>query len=742
MNKTGNYSFFRNNLLPGLLFLLICINQSKAQGFSFQWGHPSPQGNSVYGIAFKDDLSGWAVTGCGNILETNDSGENWMINRQNSGLCSDFYDILISSQGTLIVSGDKGTILRSSDDGDNWNVQTIPEAGRLYDLTIIPGGGISAAGQNGTVLVSFDDGITWTNRGPGGTGYARHHLWKSADEAYVVGFNLFHRTIDGGITWNQVETPSAFGLSEVYFVNENSGYAVEDFGYWKTTDGGENWVLIQQFSGIDYRFRTLVLDEQHWLSVTFGEGSELWETMDAGQNWSMVYDRNSTASACLVKNNDRIFFGTEIGDILYSDDLGSSVFNGVENLAVFPGAPVTVIGKRADGTLFANNQPNSGSSNETFFRSDDSGSTWYIPEETPGIRWVTDIGFFDDQYGVAGSYQDIRYTHDGGNTWGNASIPADYRLINFSFPAGDRFFLGAYTIVSGGGGNLYRSSDHGVTWQVVGGGLPANGLYLACVDFSDGNHGYVSHYDGDISGFYKTVDGGSSWNPVAQSGVSGFITDMCWLDENNGLVAVPGGDAGIYRTGDGGQHWTKVSATAARKFSKGNGNRIGALDPGDNVFLESTDGGQTWTAWPAPFSSLSPGGDGSISSIQAIENGYILGGGSNRLLVATDEASTGVDFTETEHTNNGFGILSVRPNPLNGPGILMINLKKSSRVTVSVTDVTGRQCGFLFSRDFPSGIHEIQLDGDELAEKLNSGVCFLTLTTQDSSDTERVILVE
>ena len=356
------------------------------------------------------------MTGCGSILETTDSGENWTIIRQNESSCTDLYDILVSAQGTLIASGDEGTILRSTDEGVSWSQFNLEGAGRLYDLTGIPGGGISAAGQNGRVMVSFDDGITWADRGPGGTGYARHHLWKSADEAYVVGYDMFFRTLDGGVTWTEIQVPYVFGVNEVYFIDENTGYAVQDFGYWKSTDGGDNLTYTQQFTGIDYRFRTLVLDDQHWLSVTFGEGSELWETNDGGLNWTELYDRNSAGSACLVRNGDRIFFGTEIGDILYSDDEGSSFVNTNENLAVFTTAPVTVIGKRADGTLFANNQPSSGTANQTFYRSDNNGESWYIPAQTPGLRWITDIAFWGNQYGLAGSYQDICYTHDGGES--------------------------------------------------------------------------------------------------------------------------------------------------------------------------------------------------------------------------------------------------------------------------------------------------------------------------------------
>ncbi len=725
-------------LVIGLMFILF-VQETRSQEFVFHWGHPSPQGNQVYGIAFINNVKGWAVTGCGSILETSDSGENWVIIRQNDSLCSDLYDILITNEGTLIVSGDQGTILRSTDEGANWSGMYLDGTGRLYDLTDIPGGGISAAGQNGRVMVSFDDGITWEDRGPGGNGYARHHLWRSANEAYVVGDDMFFRTLDGGETWSEIEVPYIFGVNEVYFTNENTGYAVQDFGYWKTTDGGDHWTYTQQVTGIDYRFRTLILDELHWFSVTFGEGSELWETTDAGLNWTEIYDRNSTGSACLVKNGDRIFFGTEIGDILYTADEGATIVNTSENLAVFPVAPVTVIGKSADGTLFANNQPNSGTANQTFYRSDDNGDSWVIPDQTPGLRWITDIAFFGNQFGLAGSYQDIRYTHDGGSSWGSAALPADYRVINFAMPAQDRFFVGTYTIASGGGGNVYRSTDQGVTWSVVGGGLPSNSLYLACVAFPDENHGYVSYDINNVSFFYSTNDGGLTWTPLTGVSINGFITDMCWLDASNGLVAVIGSDAGIHRTSDGGMHWTKVSDLQIRHFSRGAGNRIGAVYPGFNGFYESTDGGFTWTICPVPFSSVSPGGTGGVHSIQSISGGYVLGGGSNRLLVAQDVTATAVP-DPVSGAKPGTVIVTISPNPLDESGFLRFSLKRSCFVEACVYDLEGNSF-VLFRKDFPSGIHDVQLDTGKLKAALNQGACILTLRTPHRVSSEKFVLM-
>ena len=733
-------SLSKSALVCILYLLFISDNSAQASGYTYHWGHPSPQGNTVYNMAFENELTGWAVTGCGLILKTVNGGESWEISRNTDSVCTDLYDIVISSQGTIIASGDGGTILRSSNGGINWQQFTYPDAGRLYDLAQIPGGGLSAAGQNGIVLVSSDDGISWTNIGPGGTGYARHHLWKSSSEAYVVGFNMFYRTIDGGNNWTQVATPSTFGLNEVYFVNDITGYAVEDFGYWKTTDGGLHWSHVSQFSGIDYRFRTLALDELHWLAVSNGEGGVLWETTDAGENWTSKFDYNTTGFLCLVKNGNRMLFGSDVGDIFYTEDNGQTVNNGVENLSVFPSAPITVIGRRPDGILFANNQPNSGTNNQTFLRSDDGGMSWYIPLQTPGLRWINDIQFFDNEHGVLGSYQDIRYTMDGGNTWNSSSLPANYNVVNFAVPAGNLWFASAYTLSGGACGNIYKSTDQGITWQVVGGGLPANALYFPFISFADVNNGYVSALVNNQPKIYRTGDAGVSWVAVNQAGISDFISGMLWLNESTGLCAVPNGENGIYRTTDSGAHWTKTSSAGARHFTGTNANRIAAISPGDAIFQESQDGGITWTAFSTPFAAPIPGGSGSVESIQITEKGYILGGIANRLMVAQQSIETAVDNKLPKQTRPNQNIISVYPNPLNGDGVIIINTVKSAEVTLSVIDARGNFVYRILKQYLPAGSHEIPFKINEMKKFMSPGIYFVTLTTNEIFESEKVII--
>jgi photosystem II stability/assembly factor-like uncharacterized protein len=725
------------------LTLFFALHYSQACGFTYKWGHPSPQGNIIYNIAFKDGLTGWAVTGCGLMLKTTDEGENWEITREADSLCTDLYDIIITSQGTLVVSGDQGTIMRSTDEGVSWQTQNFSDAGRLYDLALIPGGGISAAGQNGVVLVSFDDGTSWMNKGPGGTGYARHHYWKTALEGYVVGYGIFHRTVDGGNTWTQINTPPTFGLNEVYFVNENTGYAVEDFGYWKTIDAGENWVHVSQFTGIDYRFRTLPQDEQHWFAVSNIEGGVLWETIDAGENWNIKFDSNSGGFFCLVKNGDRLLFGSDIGDIFYTNDGGANVNNAVQNLAVFPSAPVNIIGKRPDGTLFANNQPNSGVNNGSFFRSDDGGSSWYIPSQTPDLRWVYDIQFSDNQHGVLGSYSDIRYTNDGGNTWNTSSLPANFRLVNFALASQSRYFAGTYSTLPTGGGNVYKSTDQGATWQAVGGGLPENLLYVTCLAFASENTGYVSCLINNLPAIYKTIDAGDSWALINQSGLSGYISHMVWLDDNTGIAAAPNNGSGIFRTTDGGLHWIKVSETGARHLTGIYDNQIAAVEPGDIIFQESLDGGINWSPYSPPFSSTNAGAQGSVQSIQITENGYILGGIANRLMVAVRDVATGLGENQSSlSARESQQNITLSPNPVNEKTVIRFNLDTGSHVTLQLFDAEGQLVHAFIRRTMQQGSHELPFNMAKIMQNLRTGIYYLTLQTDKVFNSVKVILVE
>ena len=86
------------------------------------WQNPLPQGNPLVSVSFIDSETGWAIGNLGTILKTTNGGENWI--NQTSGTTQYLIGVSFTdaNNGTAVGSG--GTILRTTDGGDNWVSQS------------------------------------------------------------------------------------------------------------------------------------------------------------------------------------------------------------------------------------------------------------------------------------------------------------------------------------------------------------------------------------------------------------------------------------------------------------------------------------------------------------------------------------------------------------------------------------------------------------------------------------------
>ena len=75
------------------------------------------------------------------------------------------------------------------------------------------------------------------------------------------GFSGYMRkTTDGGFTWQFKSVPSYSRMMDIFFLNQNLGWAAGNYGHiLKTTDGGENWV--QQNSGVSQELNEIRICE-------------------------------------------------------------------------------------------------------------------------------------------------------------------------------------------------------------------------------------------------------------------------------------------------------------------------------------------------------------------------------------------------------------------------------------------------------------------------------------------------
>lgn len=135
-----------------------------------------------YGVSFVNQMKGWMVAGRypeldtggrvvfkqgqGYIVQSEDGGDSWTLQRHDTYY--DFFDVKFKDEMEgWVVGGNDSTmeacVLHTTNGGETWNQQTIPnEARYLRALELIDGNKLWAVGRNGTIIYSSNGGNTWT----------------------------------------------------------------------------------------------------------------------------------------------------------------------------------------------------------------------------------------------------------------------------------------------------------------------------------------------------------------------------------------------------------------------------------------------------------------------------------------------------------------------------------------------------------------------------------------------------
>ncbi len=719
--------------------LLLSAAASGAAEFKSRWGHPRPQGQPVFGLAFVDDLEGWAVTRGGAILHTDDAAQSWTIAVDHDEISDDLYDVVVADDGTLFVCGDG--LLRSTDGGDTWTALSHP-GGELRDLCTIPGGGVSAAGVDGHVVVSFDGGDTWSEAGPL-TGDARHHLWRSALEGYVVGQYVSHRTVDGGATWTEMFSGGFDGFNGIFEIDATTLAVFADFDLWLSEDGGETWAVPSGRSVPTYAHRAVILSPTHWVIAANGEGDEIFETFDAGANWDAVNLFNDVGFLAFEQlPSGRVVAANDVGDIYWSDDLGHTLSNGTLDLSQGRHAGrIDKLWRKPGGRLNAWGVPEIFGFESRYLQSDDGGLSW-VQVPAPATISLESMAWLDDDRGVAGGYNSVAFTTDGGATWQLGDLEPGGLVRRVAVPAADRYFAAATTGGgAGAGGSLYRSVDGGATWTEVGGGLPVGDYDGWCVFFAaDGQTGFVG---GRVSGdweTYRTIDGGATWSPM--TGMAGLFD----VHELGGGVFVAVAFDGTFRSTDSGVTWDQVSDTTLQ-YDVHFSDALNGMAWGNRSYYSITeDGGLTWETMESPYHSPNPG-QTSYTSVWAAtysDEGWVIGGAGYRIAVLSEISSTAIeDEAPAGATPSAVRIERVHPNPFNPSTTVRFSTATAGQVRVTIHDLAGRRIRTLVDGVRASGEHAAVWRGDdERGRTVAAGVYFAMVKSAAGTATAKLALVK
>lgn len=212
-----------------------------------------------------------AVGNNGTIIYSLSTGTNWAASTPITS--SNLYGVDFI-YGKVFVVGDNGVILTAPYPGGAWSTQTSGTTRNLKAVEVGAqmDGKVIAVGEKGTILRTTDNGLTWLNVSLADTtinfyDISQKGIYFSGSITCAVGSGgRIYKTTDAGATWQLKTSGTTNNLRKIYFNSPDSAVVVGDNGTIRfTTNAGETWFTDPYFnspSSRNYRSVALV-DRDH-----------------------------------------------------------------------------------------------------------------------------------------------------------------------------------------------------------------------------------------------------------------------------------------------------------------------------------------------------------------------------------------------------------------------------------------------------------------------------------------------
>jgi photosystem II stability/assembly factor-like uncharacterized protein len=606
----------------------------------------------------------------GGLVRTEDSGLTWRKVSSIQPTAIAFHGL---DDSYALFAGIDDRLYESWDGGKSWteepgwlsvgqrirelfvDASTPPESAAIYAST---GWGVYKTTDGGSTWLSRSSGLSSGNilDMAGGVKDGEAVLYCTVPTG-LSGSALtggVYRSTDGAESWSQTVTglrPEFDGAAVEYnaigvcAVNPDVAY-VGSSEYWgptiyKTTDGGESWVL------------KLIHPDCPWRPANMTAGRD-WITLHLDWGWG-----GAPWQVKVCATDPDVVAFSEYGRTFRSDDGGNSWFccnNEEKSTGSDWWRSVGFEVSTVYGYYFDPHQSNRHYIAYTdigFARSEDAGESWRwsangspwrntfyslcFDPSVPGLLWAAASNNHDLPHhkmlrqNIAGFAGGILVSTNYGASWrdlGHATgLPtgaATSVVIDPTSPVGSRTLWASVL-----GRGVFKSTDGGVSWTARNNGLgmpnnlnawiltrlPDGALYVSVTLAVDSKR---KAYKG---GLFKSLDGGDHWTLVNSSfdlnWIAGYAVDPNDLNRIYvGCFQAPQlGGGGGYRSTDGGQTWTKILDKAdvwkitpdpeapKRLYACVQG---GGSYEGEGLFL-SEDEGSTWRRSPTfPFTAYGP----------------------------------------------------------------------------------------------------------------------------------------
>lgn len=233
----------------------------------------------------------------------------------------------------LVVVGERGHVLISSDDGETWKQARVPTRSLLTAVHMHDERTGWAVGHDAIILRTIDGGMSWTvsHRAPEEELPLLDVWFRDGKTGFAVGaYGHFLFTRDGGETWMpRVISGNDFHLNALIPVagaghdSQRLYIAAEAGTIYRSDDGGENWKELPSPYGGSW-FGGLAPDGNRVLLV--GLRGHLFRSENGGDHWIEVdTGTQSTLTGAFSLSEDLMVFAGLGGILLTSRDGGRSV---------------------------------------------------------------------------------------------------------------------------------------------------------------------------------------------------------------------------------------------------------------------------------------------------------------------------------------------------------------------------------------------------------------------------------
>jgi photosystem II stability/assembly factor-like uncharacterized protein len=452
-------------------------------GSTWAYRNTGPQDDRIFSILLhKSNVYCGKLQG---IYRSSDGGTEWIEVLATKSKVSTLLSI-----DSLIVAGTQGHgIYLSSNSGTNWVLKDsfINVGGILSGIVADSNIYLLSDRSTSRLLRSVDFGNSWQNINPSYSGFIISIASKES-VLYAASEHGLYTSTDYGVEWTDIRStyPSAFTSTLI----ANDSFLFAGFpggGIFRSSAPKETWSQI----GL-YPSQVNILQPIGTKLLTESIGSILL-SLDTGDLW-VAPSRSPRNINCIIQNGPTLLAGSRTNGLSVSIDSGITwqhldtniVDYEISALAIIDGAVLagtTYSGVKQynlDGTILSrsfttkrvnalavNDSTVYVATNEGIFNSSDNGEQWSLLAKPN--QEIPFIGIFDNAIFATSDNRFLYTSYDGGLTWKSSDLASKVSSL-----AGNKRGVYAATL---GRGVLY-SSDKGLTWNEINGGLLDSNVYI------------------------------------------------------------------------------------------------------------------------------------------------------------------------------------------------------------------------------------------------------------------------